>query len=178
MNRYLPYFKDFLAQTSVSISPDWHEVYLTFHLTKLSFSDTTPFSVLFTIFPSSGKGFAFFSAFIQCLIVKPSPLPRALSWICSSQWSTCCPVYLWSLSPTSCPVGFNSVHYQFLEPCIFLSLDSHIPVDPFVLLLQCFWGHTNLLLGIYTHSFLYQILKRNGYILGNALTLPVDSSVQ
>ena len=129
-------------------------------------------------FPSSSKGFTFFSAFIQCLIVKPSPLPRALSWICSSQWSTCCPVYLWSLSPTYCPVGFNSIHYQFLEPCIFLSLDSHIPADPFVLLLQCFWGHTNLLLGIYTHSLLYQILKRNGYILGNVLTLPVDSSVQ
>lgn len=128
-------------------------------------------------FPSSSKGFPFFSVFIQCLIVKPSPLPRALSWICSYPVVHMLPCFLMVPVTPVLSVGFNSIHYQFLELCIFLSLDSHIPVDPFVLL-QCFWGHANLLLGIHTHSLLHQILKRNGYILGNVLTLPVDSSVQ
>lgn len=80
-------------------------------------------------FPSSSKGFPFFSVFIQCLIVKPSPLPRALSWICSYPVVHMLPCFLMVPVTPVLSVGFNSIHYQFLELCIFLSLDSHIPVD-------------------------------------------------
>ena len=112
----------------------------------------------FFFFPSSSKGLAFFSAFIQCLIVNPSPLPRALSWVCSSQWSTCCPVYLWSVSPASCPVGYNSIRYQFLELCIFLSL------VPMFLLICWFYckvsGVTPTSCWAYTHTHFYTRYSR------------------